>query len=90
MATYRNFAIVAAIVIVAFYQTLVDLMEKWLKFDESQSHGLIIIALFIHLFTGQLKQLPSPPATLNWLALNFALPLSLVLVKSTIRTSKSS
>jgi exosortase len=69
VATYRNFAIVAAIVIVAFYQTLVDLMGNWLKFDGSQSHGLIIIALFIHLFTGQLKQLPSPPATPNWLGL---------------------
>ena len=70
MATYRNFAIVAAIVIVAFYQTLVDLMGNWLKFDESQSHGLIIIALFIHLFTGQLKTITVAAGDAKLVSLN--------------------
>jgi exosortase len=67
LATYRNVAIVTAIVIFAFYPTLTELMERWLKFDESQSHGLIIIALFAHLFTRELKQLPSTSMSPNWL-----------------------
>lgn len=69
VATYRNFAIVAAIVTASFYVTITTLLDQWLKFDESQSHGLIIVALFVYLFTLQLKQLPPITPNLNWLGI---------------------
>ena len=67
LATYRNAAIITAVVVLAFYPTLTDLMATWLKFDESQSHGLVVIALFAHLFTKQLRQLPPASQSPNWL-----------------------
>ena len=50
----------------AFWPTFKDLIHHWTRFDESQSHGLIIVALFFYLFTQKLKELPSPPTKLNW------------------------
>ena len=69
LTIYRNLAFITIIVIIAFYPTLSDLMAEWTKFDESQSHGLIVIAMFIHLFIKELKQLPPACVTPNWLGL---------------------
>jgi hypothetical protein len=39
-----------------------DLLDRWIQLDGSQSHGLIIVVLFATLFTGKLKTIPAPSA----------------------------
>jgi exosortase len=40
----------------AYYQTTFNLVDIWLKFDESLSHGLLVVAMAIYLLAKNLRQ----------------------------------
>ncbi|MGK0499545.1 MAG: exosortase [Oceanicoccus sp.] len=60
MATYTRFGFISALFCFIFYPTLSDLFDRWIQIDGSQSHGIVIVALFATLFTEKLKTISAP------------------------------
>lgn len=51
ISTYLAVSLVYLAVFFAYYPTTQVLLERWLKLDEALSHGLLVVAMSIHLVT---------------------------------------
>jgi exosortase len=63
----------------AYYPTTQVLFERWIQFDESMSHGLLIVGLSIHLVVKRLSEQSKPLDNVNRIS-PFCLALSLSLI----------
>lgn len=54
--TYLSVSLVYLAVFFAYYPTTQVLLERWLKLDEALSHGLLVVAMSIHLVTKSLAR----------------------------------
>src|SRR5690606_7999380 len=62
-------AVVLGVFVLAFFSTINGVVVRWFKFDESYSHGLLVLGISVYLFGRNIKALWPLRIVPNYLAL---------------------